>query len=89
VLKRYAETFSAPSPRFAFLTGDFDAIHKVVRSYGVYYGQKDSKGGIEHTFLTSIVDPSGTVRVQYLGTRFDANEFLGDLRSLIEEARTR
>jgi protein SCO1/2 len=61
----------------------------VVRSYGVYYGQKDSKGGIEHTFLTSIVDPSGTVRVQYLGTRFDANEFLGDLRSLIAEARSR
>ena len=43
--------------------------------------------GIEHTFLTSIVDPSGTVRVQYLGTRFDPEEFLGDLRSLIEEAR--
>lgn len=87
VLKRYAEAFSAQPPRFAFLTGDFDAIHKVVRGYGVYYGQKDSKGGIEHTFLTSIVDPSGTVRVQYLGTRFDPNEFLGDLKSLIEEAR--
>jgi protein SCO1/2 len=87
VLKRYAEAFSAQAPRFAFLTGDFDAIHKVVRGYGVYYGPKDSKGGIEHTFLTSIVDPSGTVRVQYLGTRFDPNEFLGDLRSLIEEAR--
>ena len=51
VLKRYAEAFSAQAPRFAFLTGDFDTIHKVVRGYGVYYGLKDSKGGIEHTFL--------------------------------------
>jgi protein SCO1/2 len=51
----------------------------------VYYSQKE-KGGIDHTFLTSIVDPSGTLRVQYLGSRFAPNEFLGDLRSLLEEA---
>jgi protein SCO1/2 len=86
VLKKYAAAFPAPPSHFAFLTGDFDTIHRVVRSYGVYYSRKE-KGGIEHTFLTSVVDPSGTVRVQYLGTRFDPNEFLGDLRSLIEEAR--
>jgi protein SCO1 len=85
VLKKYAEAFSAPPSRFAFLTGDFDEIHRVVRSYGVYYKQKE-KGGIDHTFLTSIVDPSGTLRVQYIGSRFDPNEFLGDLRSLLEEA---
>ena len=85
VLKKYAEAFGAPPSRFAFLTGDFDAIHKVIRSYGVYYSRKD-KGGIDHTFLTSIVDPSGMLRVQYLGSRFDPNEFLGDLRSLLEEA---
>jgi protein SCO1/2 len=85
VLKKYAEAFSAPPSRFAFLTGDFDEIHKVVSSYGVYYKQKE-KGGIDHTFLTSIVDPSGTLRVQYIGSRFDPNEFLGDLRSLLEEA---
>jgi protein SCO1/2 len=85
VLKKYAAAFSAPSSHFAFLTGDFDTIHRVVRSYGVYYSQKE-KGGIDHTFLTSIVDPSGTLRVQYLGSRFAPNEFLGDLRSLLEEA---
>jgi protein SCO1 len=88
VLKRYAEAFSAPPPHFAFLTGDFDEIQKVVRGYGVYYAPKE-KGGVEHTFLTSIVDATGTLRVQYLGSRFDPNEFLGDLRSLIEEAQQR
>jgi protein SCO1/2 len=86
VLKKYAEAFAAPPSHFAFLTGDFNEIHKVVRSYGVYYSQKE-KGSIDHTFLTSIVDPSGTLRVQYLGSRFDPNEFLGDLRSLLEEVR--
>jgi len=85
VLRKYAEAFSAPSSRFAFLTGDFDEIHRVARSYGVYYKEKE-KGSIDHTFLTSIVDPSGMLRVQYLGSRFDPNEFLGDLRSLLEEA---
>ena len=88
VLKKYAEAYSAPASRFAFLTGDFDEIQKVVRSYGVYYAPKE-KGGIEHTFLTSIVDPAGTLRVQYLGSRFDPKEFLDDLRSLIEEAQQR
>ena len=87
-LKKYAAAYSAPPSRFAFLTGDFDKIHKVVRSYGVYYAPKE-KGGVEHTFLTSIVDATGTLRVQYLGSRFDPNEFLGDLRSLIEEAQQR
>jgi protein SCO1 len=85
VLKKYADGFAAPPTRFAFLTGDFDEIHKVVRSYGVYYKQTGNSG-IDHTFLTSIVDRSGTLRVQYLGSRFDPNEFLGDLRSLLEEA---
>jgi protein SCO1/2 len=85
VLKKYADGFAAPPSRFAFLTGDFDEIHKVVRSYGVYHKQT-GKSGIDHTFLTSIVDRSGTLRVQYLGSRFDPNEFLGDLRSLLEEA---
>jgi protein SCO1/2 len=88
VLKKYAEAYSAPPSRFAFLTGDFDAIQKVVRGYGVYYGQKET-GGIEHTFLTSIVDTAGTLRVQYLGVRFDPDEFLADLRALIEEAQRR
>ncbi len=41
---------------------------------------------MDHTFLTSIVDPAGTLRVQYLGVRFDPKEFLGDLKSLLAEA---
>ena len=35
---------------------------------------------MDHTFLTSIVDQQGTLRVQYLGIRFDPDEFLRDVQ---------
>ena len=84
VLKRYANLYSAPEGQFTFLTGDFDAIQEVVRSYGAYFNVKGDRD-VDHTFLTSIVDQSGTLRVQYLGWRFDPQEFVGDLKSLVHE----
>jgi hypothetical protein len=51
----------------------------------VYYKQT-GKSGVEHTFLTSCVDRAGRRLVQYIGARFDPNELLGELRSLLEEA---
>lgn len=84
VLKRYADAHSADPVRFRFLTGSFDQITDVSRRYAVFF--KQQKGGsVDHTFLTSIVDQQGTLRVQYLGWRFDTNEFLADIRSLLAE----
>jgi protein SCO1/2 len=40
---------------------------------------------VDHTTLTSIIDPRGILRVQYLGVRFDAEEFRRDLLSLADE----
>ena len=40
---------------------------------------------MDHTFLTSHIDPSGTLRVQYLGVRFDPDELLRDLQALVRE----
>jgi protein SCO1/2 len=40
---------------------------------------------VDHTFLTSLVDPQGILRVQYLGVRFDPEEFLRDIQSLLRE----
>ena len=84
VLKRYAELYSAPESRFAFLTGDFENIQRIVSSYGAYFSQKGERD-VDHTFLTSIVDQAGVLRVQYMGWRFDPDEFIGDLRSLVHE----
>ena len=84
VLKRYAQLYSAPEDRFTFLTGDFNSIQTIVNSYGAYFHVQDGPD-VSHTFLTSIVDQSGMLRVQYLGWRFDPEEFIADLKSLIEE----
>jgi protein SCO1/2 len=85
VLKRYAADFGADLTGWAFLTGAPDQVREVVRSYGVYVHGTPG-GDIEHTFLTSLVDPRGNLRVQYLGVRFDLEEFRGDLLDILGEA---
>jgi protein SCO1 len=84
VLKEYAQAFGANLTGWSFLTGTPAAIRDVTRRYGVYTSKSDNGDG-EHTFLTSIVDPRGTLRVQYLGVRFDPEEFRRDLLSLLKE----
>lgn len=84
VLRQYAEHHGADARGWAFLTGTPEEIRDVARRYGVYY-RRQSRGDVEHTFLTSLVDPQGILRVQYMGVRFDPDEFLRDLQSLMEE----
>jgi protein SCO1/2 len=54
------------------------------RRYGVFASKSPGRE-IEHTNLTSLVDPHGMLRVQYLGVRFDPGEFQRDLLSLVEK----
>jgi protein SCO1/2 len=84
VLKEYAQAFGANLTGWSFLTGAPPTIRDVTRRYGVYTSKSDN-GDVEHTFLTSIVDPRGILRVQYLGVRFDPEEFRRDLLSLLKE----
>jgi protein SCO1/2 len=84
VLKRYAQAHSADLAGWAFLTGTAVEIRQVTRRYGIYV-KKTPLGEVDHTFLTSLIDPSGTLRVQYLGVRFDPEELLRDLQSLLQE----
>jgi protein SCO1 len=84
VLKEYAEAFEANLAGWAFLTGSPAAIREVTRKYGVF-AAKAVGGEMDHTFLTSLVDPQGVLRVQYIGVRFDPDEFRRDLLSLLNE----
>jgi protein SCO1 len=84
VLKDYAQAFGANLAGWSFLTGGPAAIQDVTRRYGVY-ASKANNGDVDHTFLTSIVDPRGILRVQYLGVNFDPEEFRRDLLSLLKE----
>ena len=88
VLKRYAEGHGAQGAGWAFLTGTPSEIQVVAKHYGVYY-RKTSRGEVDHTFLTSLVDQDGILRVQYLGVRFDPNELLRDLQTLMREGQRR
>jgi len=84
VIKEYAQAFGANLAGWFFLTGPSDVIQDVTRRYGVF-ALKSAYGDVDHTFLTSIVDRRGILRVQYLGVRFDPNEFRHDLLSLLQE----
>jgi protein SCO1/2 len=84
VLKEYAQAFGANLAGWAFLTGPPAAIRDVMRRYGVF-ASKAANGDVDHTSLTSIIDPRGILRVQYLGVRFDPEEFRRDLLSLLQE----
>jgi protein SCO1 len=86
VLKRYAEGHKANPAGWAFLTGTPAEIRNVAKRYGIYY-KKNPRGDVDHTFLTSLVDHNGTLRVQYMGVKFNPDEMLRDIRSLLRERK--
>jgi protein SCO1/2 len=88
VLQRYADRHKANPAGWAFLTGTSAEIRNVAKRYGIY-SKKTSRGDVDHTFLTSLVDQNGTLRVQYMGVQFDPDEMLRDLQSLVKETKSR
>ena len=86
VLKQYAQNFGANLKGWSFLTGDPATVREVGRKYGVI-AMKTADGDVDHTFLTSLIDPNGILRVQYIGVGFDLEEFRSDLVSLLDEAK--
>ena len=84
VLKDYAQFWGARLDGWSFLTGSPEAIRDVTRHYGVFFSKKED-GSVEHSQLTTLVDAEGQMRVQYLGARFDPEEFRHDLMSLAEK----
>ena len=84
VLARYAKLHHVNPAGWAFLTGTPAEIREVARRYGIFY-KRTRRGDVEHTFLTSLVDQDGTLRVQYMGVRFDPEEMVRDLQALLKE----
>jgi protein SCO1 len=83
VLKDYAQFWGAKPDGWSFLTGSLEAVRDVTRRYGVFF-TKQEDGSVEHSQLTTLVDADGRMRVQYLGARFDPEEFRQDLVSLVD-----
>jgi protein SCO1 len=83
-LKLYAQAYGADVAGWSFLTGPPPVVADLARRYGVF-AAKTEDDGVDHSLLTTIVDQQGIIRVQYLGVRFDPEEFRRDLVSLMEE----
>jgi protein SCO1/2 len=83
-LRLYAEAYGANLAGWRFLTGSPDVVRALAEGYGVI-ALKNANGELDHSFLTSIVDRRGFLRVQYLGVQFDPTEFRRDLLSLTKE----
>jgi protein SCO1/2 len=82
VLKDYAAAFDANLAGWSFLTGDPATVLGVAHRYGVAVA-KAADSGIDHTPLTTLIDRA--MRVQYIGYRFDPEEFRHDLLDLVNE----
>jgi len=79
VLKSYAKAQGANLAGWSFLTGTPTAIDEVIRSYGAF-AKRSERGGVDHLFLTSLVDRHGR-----MGYRFKTDEMMRDIRSLLRE----
>lgn len=72
------------STGWSFLTGEVAAVREVAARYGVVV-LPAADGAIDHNTLTTLIDRHGTIRVQYVGVRFDPEEMREDLLSLAAE----
>lgn len=81
LLRRFADAMHVDTSAWDFLTGSQDEIEEVSDAYGVFFARSES-GSVSHNLLTTVIDRSGNVRVQYLGERFDPEELLSDVRNL-------
>jgi len=88
VLKGYGVAHGARFDGWAFLTGTPAEIREVGKRYGIF-AKKTARGDVDHTFLTSVIDPRGVLRVQYMGVRFEPAELLTDVRSVLAETAKR
>jgi protein SCO1/2 len=84
VLKDYAQFWGAKLDGWSFLTGSLEAVRDATRHYRIFFAKKED-GSVEHSQLTTLVDAEGQMRVQYLGARFDPEEFRQDLLSLVDK----
>jgi protein SCO1/2 len=85
VLRVYAKTHGANMAGWSFLTGPPPMVEEVERAYCALGKQPARRGGVEHLFVTSLIDRQGYLRVRYLGGGLKREELLRDLQVLLGE----
>jgi protein SCO1 len=85
VLSSYAKRYAVDHSNWAFLTGGSEALVPVWKNFGVKVVRK-SRGLIDHTPLTAVIDQQGITRIVYVGTSPDTKIILQDLRRLVRRS---
>ena len=85
VLARYSQALGVNPAGWSFLLGTPEEVKTVAMNYGVFFLQQADES-VDHNLLTTLIDRSGNMRVQYMGEQFDSNEMLDDIRGLISES---
>jgi protein SCO1 len=81
VLKAYARRFGADFENWAFLTGDESRLKDVWKGFGIQVIRR-GRGLVQHTNLTTLIDPDGIRKINFLGPQWRFSDFLKDMRAL-------
>ena len=85
VLAGYAKRYGAELSGWSFLTGDESTLKSVWKNFGVGV-KRQSRGLVDHTPLTAVVDRRGMMRFAYIGPSPDVTLVLRDIRSLMTDS---
>lgn len=80
-MKEYAQAYRADFRHWRFLTGSRRDLAPVWKNFGVTVKELGN-GQIQHTNLTTLIDPAGVRRVDYYGDKWQEKEILRDLKWL-------
>jgi len=84
VLANYAKRYRADSSNWSFLSGDQAALEKVWKNFGVGVNRQ-TRGLVDHTPLTAVVDRRGKMRVAYIGPTPNVKMVLQDVRNFLAQ----
>jgi protein SCO1 len=87
VLKAYARRYGADFQSWAFLTGTEAQLKEVWKGFGIRVIRK-GRGLVQHTSLTTVIDPRGTRRFNYFGEKWQTNDLLNDMSTLLDKKGT-
>jgi protein SCO1/2 len=85
-LQVYAAQLGAERETWRFVTGDAGQLKALIGGeLGIYYGQPDAAGQIEHEQDVLLVDGNGIFRARYKGEALEQSKILRDIGMVTEE----
>jgi protein SCO1/2 len=77
-LTEYAKRFKRDPAKWSFATGEKSDIEAFTEQLGLVFISRN--GTIEHNLRTAIIDPSGKLRIVYIGNEWDLDEFIAEMK---------